>query len=363
LQFKGSNAWIALETIMGFNPRYPGTTGINLTAASIESALLGNGGSITEENFTVNSVPCKNIIGKWKPAINNGEIVIFGSHYDARARATQDHVTDSVPAANDGGSSTVILMELARILNKIYANTTLGIHRETWLVFFDAEDQGNDGKGDGISGWDWCKGSQLMATNLNTFTGNTSHVVQLVLLDMVGGTGLQVNHEMYSNQSLLSAFFSMGQCLGYGQYFPSTAKTYYVEDDHGPFITAGIPSIDIIDMDYPQWHTTSDDLSHVSAAVIGSIGRVSEAYLLSSIVDSSLLSITDPDTGKTWTENSCTSSDSWFAFVAFIGQYWPYLILGGIAIVAVLAFLYKHAHQRANGEPSHKLARKNNKQP
>jgi len=353
---------------MKYNPRFPGTVGINETAACIESALVDNGGTVIEEPFTVNGVHCKNIIGEWKPAVDDsGQIVILASHYDARARASQDpdpsKRNDTMPAADDGGSSTVILMELARILNNLYNNTTLGIRRETWLVFFDAEDQGNDGNGDGMARWDWCQGSSTMATNIVAFTGNTSRVVLFTLLDMVGGIGLQVNHEMFSNQSLLASFFAMGQCLGYGQYFSSSAKSYYIEDDHGPFIDINIPSIDIIDLDYPQWHTTSDDLVHVSASVIGSVGRVSEAFLLSNLVDSSSLAITDSDTGKTWTASGCTFNNSWFDFTGFLGQYWPYLLLVGLVIIVVTIILHERLRKSQSGQTRHKLARASTSQP
>lgn len=367
LQFSSGNAWSFLETMMSYNPRSPGTVGINETAAYIESALIDNGGTVIEENFTVKGVHCKNIIGEWKPANDDGEIVMLGSHYDARAKATQDPDTskrnDTIPAADDGGSSTVILMELARILNNIYKDPELDIRRETWLAFFDAEDQGNDGNGEGISGWDWCEGSSTMAAHLNSFTGSASHVVMFTLLDMVGGIGLQVNHEMFSNQSLLSSFFAMGQCLGYGQYFSSSAKSYYIEDDHQPFININIPSIDIIDITYPQWHTTSDNLAYVSASVIGSIGRVSEGFLLSNLLNRSSLSITDPDTGYTWTATKCSFNNSWFAFTGFLGQYWPYLVLGGLVIIIASIFLLKRLRQRQNGTTRNKLARKSNSEP
>nr|MDO8112489.1 M28 family peptidase [Candidatus Sigynarchaeota archaeon] len=350
LQFQGNNAWSHLQAIMAYNPRYPGTAGINLTATYIETTLSANGGTVIEHPFSVNGIHCKNIIGKWVPASNSsGEIVILASHYDARARANEDpdlgKKNDPVPAANDGGSSTVILLEMARILNLMYNNATLAIDRETWLVFFDAEDQGSGG----MSSFDWIEGSTALAASLGSFGGNSTNVKLFMLLDMVGGTGLQVDQEYNSNQGLLSSCFAMGQCLGYNGYFPSSPRGRYITDDHIPFRNLGIPCLDIIDLDYPEWHTTADDLAHVSMAVIGGMGKVSEAFLLTKLVNASTLAIADAGTGHVWTADGCTGDTGWLAVAAFLGQYWPYMTLAGVAIIVAIWAGLRRKNQCAAG--------------
>ncbi len=351
LQLSPANAWTHLTTLFSYQPHSPGTAGINDSATYIEGVLSSYGGTVVEQPFSVGSVPCKNIVGKWAmPGNASAEIVILASHYDARAKATQDPVlanrASPVPAANDGGSSTAILLDIARVLNSTYQNASLGITRETWLVFFDAEDQGNDGNGEGISSFGWIRGSSYMATNLASLAGNASRVKLLVLLDMVGGTGFRANQDRNSNQQLLSAFFLMGRCLGYETNFPTTPMSYAIEDDHIPFKNIGITCIDIIDMSYPQWHMTSDDLVHVSSSVIGGVGKVAEGFLLTKIAPATPLALIDPATGCTWTADSCTGSSWWFEFIAFLANYWWLLALAGVAVIVLLYYAYQQKHLR-----------------
>ncbi|MEX2681938.1 MAG: M28 family peptidase [Candidatus Sigynarchaeota archaeon] len=354
LQLSPGNAWSHLTSLFSYQPRYPGTAGINSSAAYIHSVLEGRGAAVVEQHFMVNGVPCKNIIGKWLvPGNASADIVILASHYDARARATHDpdvgKRNEPVPAANDGGSSTAILLDMARVLNATCQNASLGITRETWLVFFDAEDQGYDGGGQGMDGFDWIMGSTYMAGTLASLAGSASRVKGFILLDMVGGSGFHANQELNSNQQLLSAFFSMGQCLGYGTYFPTTPSAKSITDDHVPFISLGIPCIDIIDLDYPQWHTTSDDLAHVSAAVIGAVGKVAEGFLLTRVAPATTLAITDPATGRTWTAGSCTGSSCWFEFVTFLAHFWWVLVLAGLAVIVLFYYLHQQKVSKKGG--------------
>jgi len=364
LQFSQANAWAHLGTLMSpaCQPHYPGTAGINASAAYIESVLSARGGTVVEQPFSVAGVPCKNIMGKWPvPGNASADIVILASHYDSRARATQEadpgKKTQPVPAANDGGSSTAILLDMARVLNATCQNASLGITREAWFVFFDAEDQGYDGGGQGMDGFDWIMGSTYMAGNLASLAGNASRVKLLVLLDMVGAPGLQVDQELNSNQQLLSAFFSMGQCLGYSTYFPTTPSAKLITDDHVPFIGLGIPCIDIIDLDYPQWHTTSDGIAHVSPDVIGAVGKVAEGFLLTRIAPATALAITDPSTGRTWTAGSCQGSSWWFEFVAFVANYWWALVLAGLAAILLVTYLHQQKQLKKGGRETPPAAR------
>ncbi|MHA2000073.1 MAG: M28 family peptidase [Promethearchaeota archaeon] len=337
LNFSKANAWAYLEDIMAFNPRYPGTAGINQTRDYIINELEFRGADVYTQNYTINGVPCTNVIGKYYPQGNaSGEVIILASHYDARAKADNDpdpaNRNTPVPAANDGGSSTVALLDLARVLNDTYSGVN-NITRETWLVFFDAEDQGNNGMED----WNWIEGSWELATNINTYLPANYSIQTFLLLDMIGNDKLQIDKEMYSNQELIAQFFSMGQCLGYESYFPDNPRIRFIIDDHKPFRDIGIPVLDIIDLDYPEWHTIIDDLDHVSTHAIGGVGRVAEAFMMNLLFQDANISIFNGETGRTWTVSSCKYPPFSFNFLEFLMNYW--LVIGVVAFI-VIAGLY-----------------------
>ncbi len=338
--FSDDGAWLHLETMMSFNPRHPGTAGINQTREYIKDTLESRGASIITQNFTVAGISCQNIIGKWEPANTTGTctpITIFASHYDARARADRDpdisKRSEPVPAANDGGSSTALLLELATAINAIYANTTLDVQRETWLAFFDAEDQGSGG----MPGFDWIEGSTRLALDVDAFTGPSKHVDTLVLVDMIGDDDLDIDDELYSDRELLGNIFSIGRCLGYVNAFTDKPVARHIIDDHLPFRNLGITVADVIDLDYPEWHTVSDDLQHVSKASIGAVGSTIEALAAISLLDNYNLSVHDPSTGGTWTASGCTTGTMPNLFGSFMATWWPmFVIAGAIATIAIV---------------------------
>nr|MDO8117525.1 M28 family peptidase [Candidatus Sigynarchaeota archaeon] len=339
IAFSEDDAWVHLETMMSFNPRYPGSEGINQTKEYIIDVLASREAGVRTQNFTVAGVPCQNIIGTWEPGnatASDIPITVIASHYDARARADRDPDLDNrdepVPAANDGGSSTAMLLELSSIINAFYENTSLNIQRETWLVFFDAEDQGNGG----MPGFNWIEGSTKLASELGAFTGPSKHVDTLVLLDMVGDDELDIDDELYSDRDLLGSIFSIGQCLGHGNVFPDNPNARHVIDDHLPFRNLGITVADVIDLDYPEWHTVSDDLAHVSKASIGAVGKTIEAFIAITLLKQYNLTVHDPDTGGTWTASGCTAGGLPSPLIAFLGTWWPVLAIGaGLTCVAI----------------------------
>lgn len=325
---------------MDFNPRYPGTPGINATAEYIHDILNDTGADTSFHEFSVNGVPCRNVLGKYGAGQDSSEIIIVASHYDARARSDRDPDPelrdDPVPAANDGGSSTAILLELARIVEIMHA--TLDISKETWLVFFDAEDQGSGG----MQNFGWIEGSTKFAQDLDSFLEVYQSIELFMLLDMVGDDDLKIDGELNSDQELLSEFFALGQCLGYADFFPQNPVYRRITDDHVPFKTLGIPSIDIIDLDYPEWHTTKDDLDHVSKQSIGGIGRVAEGFLLRKLVGDENVTLHDPHTGCTWSEGSCKGDGLDDGFIAFIKRYWYVFLIVGVVGVSIMIILKKH---------------------
>jgi Zn-dependent M28 family amino/carboxypeptidase len=136
-----------------------------------------------------------------------------------------------------------------------------------WLVFFDGEDNGH------ISGWDWILGSREFVDKLE---GKPDAVV---ILDMIGDRDLNIHFEKYSDPILSQEIWAIAQELGYSSQFIPYEK-HRILDDHIPFLEAGIPSVDIIDFDFPYWHTTSDTIDKVSANSLKIVGETIYNWLI-----------------------------------------------------------------------------------
>jgi Zn-dependent M28 family amino/carboxypeptidase len=189
---------------------------------------------------------------------------ILGAHYDTRIFADQDPDPEKrqqpVPGANDGASGVAVLVEMARVL-------PLDFPGEVWLVFFDAEDNGN------IPGWDWILGSRAFVEVLE---GQPDAVV---IVDMIGDLEQEIYWEISSDQGLSREIWGVAEKLGYGDRFISSPR-YRILDDHSPFLWAGIPAVDIIDFDYPAYHTVGDTIDKVSAQSLQAVGDVLYHWLL-----------------------------------------------------------------------------------
>src|SRR5262249_30030131 len=167
--------------------------------------------------------------------------------------------------ANDGASGVAVLLELARVLGQNHT-----FNREIWVVFFDAEDNGD------IPGWkDWSLGATYYADHL------TTRPQDMILLDMIGDKDLNIYYEGFSLQSapdLVKAIWGVAADLGYSQNFIPEQR-YSMSDDHLPFIAKGIRAVDLIDFDYSYHHTLGDTLDKISAESLFKVGRVLQTYL------------------------------------------------------------------------------------
>lgn len=261
IRFDGDMAWTFLEYQVSLGPRPVGSQAHLLVVEWISDTAGNFGWDVEIQMDNIMGHEIKNIIAKRgdkKPWI------ILGAHYDTRLRADQDDDPEKsyfpVVGANDGASGVSILLELARILPE-------NPNAEIWLVFFDAEDNGN------IPGWDWLLGSTVFVESLE---GKPDAVV---ILDMVADSDLNIYYEGNSNMQLARTIWSHAQNLGYSEFFiPS--KKYYMVDDHTPFLLAGIPAVDIIDFDYPYWHTSEDTLDNVSSKSLRVVGETILSWLL-----------------------------------------------------------------------------------
>jgi len=263
VKFNGKNAFQFVEQQMSFGYRTPGSDAHEMTINMIKTTLQNYGWDVEiQEEKIENNYTIKNIVSK---RVNNeGPWIILAAHYDTRFISDQDNDLTKqilpVPGANDGASGVGILLELARVIPK-------NIEKNVWLVFFDAEDQGN------IEGWDWILGSRSFVKQLNGKPDN------VIIIDMVGDADLNIYFEHNSDSELSEEIWNVANNIGFEKYFIPQYK-YRILDDHIPFIEAGIRAIDIIDFDYQYWHTQGDTIDKVSVNSLNVIGKTLLEWLL-----------------------------------------------------------------------------------
>jgi glutaminyl-peptide cyclotransferase len=251
--FDGRRAFNDIKYQVGLGPRTMGSIAHEQTANLIISELQSLNWQVDTQETIISNQPVENIIaqrGTGTPWI------IIASHYDSRSIADMDpdQVKRSQPVmgANDGASSVAVLLELARVL-------PVKLNKQTWLVFFDNEDNGTS------LGTGWDIGSDYFVSKLQ---GKPDSVV---ILDMVGDKDLNIYMERNSNSDLNTEIWNVAKELGDSQFIPT--YKYDLIDDHIPFIQAGIRAVDVIDFDYPYWHTTNDTLDKVSAESLKVVGE------------------------------------------------------------------------------------------
>ncbi len=252
LQFDGSRAYNDVKYQVGLGPRTMGSIAHEQTANWIISELQNLNWQVDTQETVISNQPIKNIIvqrGTGTPW------VIIAGHYDSRSMADKDPDPNKhnqpMMGANDGASGVAILLELARVLPS-------KLNKQIWLVFFDDEDNGTS------SGIGWDLGSDYFVSKLD---GKPDSVV---ILDMVGDKDLNIYMERNSNPDLNSEIWCVAKEMGYFQFIPT--YKYALIDDHIPFIRVGIRAVDVIDFNYPYWHTTYDTLDKVSAESLKVVG-------------------------------------------------------------------------------------------
>jgi Zn-dependent M28 family amino/carboxypeptidase len=258
--FDGQRAYADVKTQVAFGSRVPGTEGHAQVEKWIREELIKAGWQVEVQKSEALGHPVENIVAKRN---DNSPQIVIGAHYDTRMFADNDpdptQHTNYVPGANDGASGVAVLLELARSLPQ----NTLPV----WLVFFDAEDNGN------IQGWDWILGSREFVRN------NSIHPRAAIVLDMIGDADLNIYKERNSNPALTDAIWEVAKELGYEDKFIPEYK-YSMIDDHTPFLEAGIPAVDLIDFDYPYWHTVQDSPDKVSAESLQAVGETLREWVM-----------------------------------------------------------------------------------
>jgi glutaminyl-peptide cyclotransferase len=260
VSFNGQRAYEDVQTQVSFGSRVPESEGHAKIQEWMREELESAGWQVETQTSRAMGHPIENLVGR-KSA--DPPQIILGAHYDTRMFADNDpdpaQHANFVPGANDGASGVAVLMELARSLPE----DTVPM----WLVFFDAEDNGR------IEGWDWILGSREFVKN------NPVQPRAVIIVDMIGDADLNIYKERNSNPELTDAIWEVAKRLGYESKFVPEYK-HSMLDDHTPFLEAGLPAVDIIDFDYPYWHTVQDTPDKVSAESLQAVGETLRVWIM-----------------------------------------------------------------------------------
>lgn len=266
-EFEAGRAFDHLKKLVEVGPRPSGSPAIKKTQEYVSSELSSYGLKVVEDGFSGQTprgpIPMKNIIGELTG--NRPEVVLIAGHYDTKAM-------DGFVGANDGGSSTAAVLEMARVLSKTRPEYTI------WFTFFDGEEAVVDWSAN--DGTDNTYGSRHLASKLAA-DGTLSKISAVVLVDMIGDTDLDIKRDLVSTPWLVDLMWATSRNLGHGRFFLGNETA--IEDDHVPFRERGIPAIDIIDFNYgpnnSYWHTRRDTLDKVSGESMKIVGDVILASL------------------------------------------------------------------------------------
>jgi hypothetical protein len=247
-RFNGDRAWSMLEYQVNLGPRPAGSAPSRKLAAYIKARL---------PNSRYEELPggLRNVVGTIP---GKGKPIVLSAHYD-----TKD-IPDFV-GANDGAGGTAQLLEIARVLQKIERPKNAS---PIWFVAFDGEEATDDADfyGTGL------RGSKPFAKKY------AKQIKELVLLDFVANKALAIPYEQSSNAEMWADLREAAERVGSDSAFPDT-KQGTVEDDHTPFLKRGVPSIDLIDFNFPCWHKTCDDLTAVSKTSLDKSGEAVLEFL------------------------------------------------------------------------------------
>ncbi len=264
--FSGARAFEDLRRLVAFGPRPSGSKALAEARRWIVLELEHSGWRVEQDSFVaptpLGNAPMVNLIAKLPGA--RPEVVIIAGHYETKRFDDFKFV-----GANDAGSSSAFLIEMARLLARRKNRMTY------WLVFFDGEEAIRE-----WSATDGLYGSRHLVAKL-TASGELSRIQALILVDMVADAQLDIHRETNSTAWLADLIFSVAGRLGVGKYFSRERQA--IEDDHVPFVNAGVSAVDLIDFDYgPRnsfWHTAKDTLEHCSPQSLTIVGRVVTAAL------------------------------------------------------------------------------------
>src|SRR6266513_435416 len=263
-EISGEKALAHVQRLVDFGPRPSGSGAIEKSRHYIEDQLRRSGWRVTRQAFTDDTprgrVQFVNLIAQFPDQGNTAPLFLLCSHYDTKTFDTIKFV-----GANDAGSSTGLLLELARVIGQ-HPNLAGKIE----LVFFDGEEAYDHfSETDGLYGSRYFA-RQLQGSSAKQFRGG-------ILFDMVGDRSLDVTLPADSPPEIARDIFAAAEALNLRNYF--TYLDREMIDDHSPLNAIGIPTIDVIDFDYPSWHTAGDTIDKISAQSLQIVGSVALYYL------------------------------------------------------------------------------------
>jgi glutaminyl-peptide cyclotransferase len=256
--FDAAYAYDQVAKLVAFGPRPAGSDANHRQQQYIIAQLKSYDCPVEEDDFhsqtPIGDVGRKDIVVKIPGA--RPDIVMFGTHYDTKTLA-------NFVGADDGASSTAVMLELARLLCARKNQVTL------WIAFFDGEEAFN---------WDWVDpdntyGSRELAAEM-ALSGDLPRLKAMVLADMIGISDLQIKRESDSTPWLTDLVWSTAARLGYGNVFVN--QELEITDDHDAFLKRGVAACDVIDFEgaSPIWHTVNDTLDKIDPRSLGITGHV-----------------------------------------------------------------------------------------
>jgi len=264
-EFSGEKAFVHVQRLVDLGPRPPGSEAIEKSRAYIDNQLRLAGWQVARQAFRDDTprgkVDFVNLIARFPAPGSTAPSFLLCSHYDTKTFQTIRFV-----GANDGGSSTGLLLELARVLGR---DPNLAAKIE--LVFFDGEEAYET-----FSQTDGLYGSRYFARQLaenktaKQFRGG-------ILFDMVGDRSLDITLAPDSPAQIAHDIFASADVLKRRNYFSYFDRE--ITDDHTPLNAIGIPTIDVIDFDFAWWHTANDTIDKVSPESLQIVGAVAAYYL------------------------------------------------------------------------------------
>lgn len=270
VKFDSARAFEHLERIVAFGPRPAGSEGIQKTRDYIKQHLSAIGLTPVEQAFEaqtpIGPVKMVNISATIKGSGSGSGRVLIAGHYDTKLFKEFRFV-----GANDAGSSTAFLLEFARVLKDRKNPLTMEI------LFLDGE----EAFGEWETGNTWGSRYYVEQARKRHGTDLDQAIRAMILVDMIGDKSLTIKRESQSTPWLTDVIWSAARRLNRPEFKPEETP---IDDDHLPFLEAGVAAVDIIDFEYPDamnghWHTAADTLDKVSAESLQVVGDVLLAAL------------------------------------------------------------------------------------
>jgi glutaminyl-peptide cyclotransferase len=264
--FNEQRAAVDLQTIVGFGPRPAGSDALAKTRSYIIAELQKAGLTADLDEFDARTPRgfkhMVNIRAR-RPGSKSSVIAVTG-HYDTKLFENVRFV-----GASDGGSSAAWLLEFARCTRDLKLENTLE------FIFFDGEEAVVEWtEDDSVYGSRHDIDRRVRNSGIRTLKA-------MILVDMIGDKNLNIKREQQSTRWLKDIIWDTAHSLGFDSEFPN--EEIEISDDHVPYLKAGIPAVDLIDFDYPPWHTAQDTLDKVSAHSLKIVGDV--VYFSLSAID------------------------------------------------------------------------------